>query len=157
MLKKYKSYIISVAIALLVGGLSALVTRGSMDIYASVNQPPLSPPAWLFPVVWSILFTLMGIGSAGVYEKCGKNLDKAKRPLTIYAVNLGVNFLWSVIFFNLRAFLFSLVWLIFLVAIIVYMIAEFKKVCMWCGNLQIPYLIWCLFALYLNIGIYILN
>ncbi len=157
MLKKYKPYIISVVIALLVGALSALVTKGSMDIYATLRQPPLSPPSWLFPVVWTVLFVLMGIGAGGVYEKGKENPDTIKRPLTIYAVNLGVNFLWSIIFFNLRAFLFSLVWLIFLVAIIVYMIAEFKKVCMWCGNLQIPYLIWCLFALYLNIGIYILN
>ncbi len=157
MLKKYKSYIISVAIALGVGALSALVTRGSMDIYGTLNQPPLSPPSFLFPIVWSVLFVLMGIGSAGVWEKGNKNPDIVKRPLTIYAINLWVNFLWSIIFFNLRAFLFAFVWLIFLIAIIITMIIEFRKVCKWCSNLQIPYLLWCLFALYLNAGIYILN
>ncbi len=157
MLKKYKSYIISVAIALGVGGLSALVTRGSMDIYGTLNQPPLSPPSFLFPIVWSVLFVLMGIGAAGVYEKGKGDPAIVKRPLTVYAINLGVNFLWSIIFFNLRAFLFAFVWLIFLIAIIITMIIEFRKVCKWCGNLQIPYLLWCLFALYLNAGIYILN
>lgn len=157
MLKKYKSYIVSIAIALGVGGLSALATKGSMDIYGTLNQPPLSPPSFLFPIVWTILFVLMGIGSGGVYEKAKGNKDLLKRPLTIYAINLLVNFLWSIIFFNLRAFLFAFVWLIFLIAIIITMIIEFGKVCKWCGNLQIPYLIWCLFALYLNAGIYILN
>ena len=157
MFKKYKSYIISVAIALGVGGLSALLTKGSMDIYKTLNQPPLSPPSFLFPIVWSILFVLMGIGAAGVYEKAKGKRELLKKPLSIYAINLLVNLLWSIIFFNLRAFLFAFVWLIFLIAIIFAMIVEFKKVCVWCGNLQIPYLIWCIFALYLNIGIYILN
>ena len=157
MLKKYKSYIFSVLIALSVGGLSALVTMGSMDIYADLNQPPLSPPSWLFPVVWTILFIFMGIGSGGVYEKGKDNKDAIRLPLSIYAINLLLNFLWSIIFFNLRAFLCSFVWLILLIAIIIIMIKEFKKIKPWCANLQIPYLLWCMFALYLNGGIYILN
>ena len=155
--RKYKPYIISVLIALAVGGLSALVTRGSMDIYKDLNQPPLSPPGSVFPIVWGILFTLMGIGSACVWVRGQENGIDTKKPLTLYAVNLLVNFLWSVIFFNLRFYLLAVVWLILLIAIIIAMIISFKIVCPWGAYIQIPYLIWCLFALYLTIGIYVLN
>lgn len=114
-MKKYKSYIISVLIALAVGGLSALLTQGSNNIYETLNQPPLSPPAWLFPVVWSILFVLMGISSAGVWESLKDKGQTWSSALTVYAINLGMNFLWSIIFFNLQAFFFAFVWLILLI------------------------------------------
>ncbi|MBR5507926.1 MAG: tryptophan-rich sensory protein [Clostridia bacterium] len=155
-MKKYKPYIISVLIALGVGGLSALLTMGSSSFYETINQPPLSPPSWLFPVVWSILFALMGISSAKVYTEIKENNIKSN-ALTVYGINLGMNFLWSIIFFNVRAFLFAFVWLILLVGVIIKMITEFRKISLWAGNLQIPYLLWCIFALYLNFGIYVLN
>ncbi|MBE7050443.1 MAG: tryptophan-rich sensory protein [Ruminococcaceae bacterium] len=156
-MKKYKSYIISVLIALAVGGLSALLTQGSNNIYETLNQPPLSPPAWLFPVVWSILFVLMGISSAGVWESLKDKGQTWSSALTVYAINLGMNFLWSIVFFNLQAFFFAFVWLILLIGVIIKMISDFRKERLWTGNLQIPYLLWCIFALYLNFGIYVLN
>ncbi len=157
MSKKFKSYIVSILIALAVGGLSALATRGSMDIYSEITKPPLAPPSILFPIVWSILFILMGISSAGIYEKIKSGPVKSTNALTVYAVNLGVNFLWSIIFFNLEAYLFAFVWLLLLIAIIITMIIEFYKIEPWTAYLQIPYLLWCIFAAYLNLAIYILN
>ena len=98
MWKKIKPYVYSVLIALLVGGASAYLTRNNMNIYERINMPPLSPPSWLFPVVWSILYTLMGISSAIVYLK-GKNEDiDTKSALNVYLLQLAVNFAWSIIF-----------------------------------------------------------
>lgn len=152
MWKKFKPYVISVAIALAVGGLSALFTKDSMDIYGTLNQPPLSPPSWLFPVVWTILFTLMGISSARVFLK-----DRTNKGLSVYAVQLMVNFLWSIIFFNLRAFLFSFLWLILLWILILIMIIKFNKTDKFAAYLQVPYLLWVTFAGYLNLMIFLLN
>ncbi len=157
MLKKYKPYIISAVISLAVGGLSAALTSGSMDIYSRINQPPLSPPPILFPIVWTILFTLMGISAAIVYQFRKTKSAEVHTALTVYAVNLAVNFLWSIIFFNLQAYLFAFVWILLLIAVIVAMILLFKRVSPIAAYLQIPYLLWVSFAAYLNLAIYILN
>lgn len=157
MWKKLKPYVISVLIALLVGGLSALLTSGSMDIYGTVNTPPLSPPAIVFPIVWTILFTLMGISSAIVYVK-GKEEDiDISSALGIYLLQLAVNFFWSIIFFNMRAFLFAFIWIILLWLLIVAMIKRFYEISPLAAYLQLPYLLWVTFAAYLNLAIYILN
>ena len=157
MWQKYKPYIISIAIALGVGGLSALLTRGSMDIYSQINQPPLAPPSWLFGVVWPILYVLMGIGSAMVYVNRNADFEAASSALKIYAVNLVFNFLWGIVFFNFRAFLFAYVWLMILWFIIIAMIIKFKKIRRTAAWLQLPYLLWVTFASYLNLMIYLLN
>ena len=157
MWQKYKPYIISIAIALGVGGLSALLTRGSMDIYSQINQPPLAPPSWLFGVVWPILYVLMGIGSAMVYVNRNADFEAASSALKIYAVNLVFNFLWGIVFFNFRAFLFAYVWLMILWFIIIAMIIKFKKISRTAAWLQLPYLLWVTFASYLNLMIYLLN
>ncbi len=154
MLKKVITYAVSIAAALGVGSLSALLTSGSMDIYSSVETPPLSPPSIVFPIVWTILFTLMGISSARVFIA---NSYKWNRVLTVYAAQLAVNFLWSIIFFNMRAFLFAFIWLILLWALIIVMIKGFYKHDKIAAYLQIPYLLWVTFAGYLNFGIYWLN
>lgn len=156
MWKKIKPYVISIIIALGVGGLSALITKDNMNIYDTIIKPPLTPPSWLFPVVWSILFVLMGISSAIIFEKSKGNL-KGEKPLIIYGVQLLVNFIWNIIFFNLNAFLFSFVWLIFLWVLIILMIYLFCKVDKTAALLQVPYLLWVSFAGYLNLMIYILN
>lgn len=156
-MKKYAPYIISVLIALSVGGLSALLTQGSDNIYTTFNLPPLSPPSWLFPIVWTILYILMGIGSAMVWESQKKRGLYWSFPLTVYSISLAMNFFWTIIFFNMQAFLFAFIWLIILMGVIGKMISEFKKESTTSGNLQIPYLLWCVFALYLNFGIYVLN
>lgn len=157
MWKSLKPYVISVAVALLVGGASALFTMGNMDLFASVNKPPLTPPAALFPIVWTILYTLMGLGSAYVYVNRQRTPKAASSGLVIYGLNLMVNFFWSIIFFNLREYLFAFVWLVLLWIIILFMITEFSKVSKSAALLQIPYLLWVTFAGYLTLMIYLLN
>lgn len=154
MWKKYKSYIISVLAALAVGGLSAWLTRGNMNIYDEIRIPPLSPPMWVFPVVWSILYILMGISSAVVFNS--KDLRKGG-ALRVYALQLIVNFFWSIIFFNMRAFGFASIWLLLLIALVIAMIAMFAKINKKAAYMQLPYLAWLLFALYLTAAIYFLN
>ena len=154
MLKKWLPYIISIAIALGVGGLGAVLTMNSMDIYATLNQPALSPPGFLFPIVWTILYTLMGISAAIIYKSDDPGRTQA---LKIYAFQLIVNFLWTIIFFNLRQFLFAFIWLVLLDVLVVIMISKFHKISPLAAWLQVPYLLWILFATYLNLGIYLLN
>lgn len=157
MFKKFKPYIISVGIALAVGGLSALLSSGGMDVYSSVNQPQLAPPPWLFPVVWTILFVLMGISAALVYTDKEASKEQIRSALSVYAVQLAFNFFWSLIFFNMRAYLFAFIWLVVLWILIIVMIIRFYSIRKSAGLLQIPYLLWVTFAGYLNFMIYILN
>ena len=153
-MKTIKTYAMGVVIALAVGGISALLTSGNMMLYQEINQPPLAPPGFLFPIVWTILFILMGISSAMVYITAP---DKSQKALTVYALQLVVNFAWSLIFFNLRAFFFAFIWILLLLALIVWMIYEFWKINKVAAYLQIPYLLWTTFATYLNLGVYLLN
>lgn len=157
MWKKYKSLIISVIISLSVGGLSALLTMKNMSLFDEVKKPPLSPPAVLFPIVWTVLYILMGISSAIVFEHRVFKKSEAEKGLLIYAVSLVINFFWSIIFFNFRAFTFAFFWLLLLWCAILYMIAQFYKVNKLSSYLQIPYLIWVTFAGYLTFAISILN
>ena len=157
MSKKTKTYIISIIIPLAIGGLSALLTKNNMDINNDVNMPPLSPPSFLFPIVWSILYVLMGISSARVYLKIEENRENSERGLFFYIISLILNFFWSLFFFNKRAFLFSFVWLVLLICSIILTIVNYKKADKIAFWLQIPYLLWTLFAAYLNFMIYILN
>lgn len=157
MWNKIKPYVISIAISLGVGALSAFFIRDGMDIYKTINQPPLAPPGFVFPIVWTILFTLMGVSSAIVFINRGENPDSTASGLKIYALQLIVNFFWSIIFFNMQAYLFSFIWLILLLILIILMIVEFKKVNKTAAYLQIPYLLWVAFAGYLNLMIFILN
>lgn len=157
MLKKLKPFIVSVVIALAVGVISAAVTSGSMDIYSEINRPPLSPPSILFPIVWTVLFTLMGISAALVYRFKDTKHDGVRTALIVYGVNLAVNFIWSLIFFNMQAYLFAFIWILLLLAVIVTMIILFKRISPLAAYLQIPYLLWVAFAAYLNFAIYLLN
>lgn len=155
MKKNIKPYVYSILFALAVGAVSALLTRNNMDIYTDIAKPALAPPMWLFPVVWSILFILMGISSAMIY--IADNREIQSTALTIYAVQLIVNFFWSIIFFNMRAFLFAFLWLVLLWILIVFMIICFAKIKPLAAWLQIPYLLWVTFAGYLTLMIYLLN
>lgn len=154
MKKNIKVYAVSVIAALLTGAVSALLTVGNMNLYDTINLPPLSPPGAVFPIVWTILYILMGISAAIIFESGDARREDA---LKLYGINLAVNFLWSIIFFNLRAFLFSFIWLVLLWVIIVIMIKEFKKISILAAKLLIPYFIWVTFAGYLNLAIYFLN
>jgi len=149
-LKKWKVYFLSILITLLVGLIAGFLTMNSMGIYSTINRPPLSPPSWLFPVVWTILYTLMGISVA-------RYIIKTNIVPRIYVLQLIVNFLWPFIFFNLEAYLLSFIWLLLLIVLAILMIVEFYRVDKLAGILQIPYLIWLLFAAYLNFAIYLLN
>ena len=155
MWKKLKPYIISIAIALGVGALAAFLTRDSMNIYQRIERPPLSPPPILFPIVWTLLYTLMGISSGRIYIE--KKSEKREAALKVYAFQLAVNFFWSLIFFNLEAFLFAFAVIILLWVLIIIMIKRFYELVPWTGYLQIPYLLWVTFAAYLNLMIYLLN
>ncbi len=157
MWKKIKPYVISVAIALGVGALSAIFTRGNMDIYDRIQTPPLAPPGILFPIVWTVLYTLMGISSAIIYTKGRKENIPVYDALKTYAIQLGVNFFWSIIFFNLEAFLFAFLWILLLWVLIIVMIKKFYEIDKTAAYLQIPYLLWVTFAAYLNFAIFLLN
>ena len=115
----WKNLITAVAIPLAVGGLSAWITKDGMKAFETVNQPPLTPPMWLFPVVWSILFVLMGIASYLVVMQKGEDT----KALTLYAVQLIFNFFWSIWFFNLGWYLFAFLWLVALWILIISIIA----------------------------------
>lgn len=146
-------YVISIGIALAVGGLSALVNAGKM-VHPELIQPPLSPPAWLFPIVWTILFTLMGISAARVYlSDCGGKSD----ALFIYGTQLIVNFLWTVFYFSFAALALSFFWLLFLILLVILMLTRFERCNPGSGKLQIPYLIWLCFAAYLNFASWMIN
>lgn len=151
----WTALIIAVLIpVLLVGGGSALATMGAMSEYGALNRPPLSPPGWLFPVVWTILFILMGIASYLVWESTETGRATA---LTVYGVQLAVNFLWSIVFFRLHRHAMAvgiLVVLWILIIITMALFSRFRKAAAW---LLLPYLLWVSFAAYLNIGVAMMN
>ena len=149
-----KRLLISLVISLGTGLLSGLISMSGMDSFETVVQPPLAPPAFLFPIVWTILYILMGISSYIVWESDSENKQKA---LAVYGLQLAVNFFWSIIFFNYQAYLFALIWIILLWVLIIIMIYEFSKVSKLSAILQIPYLLWVTFATYLTFGIFLLN
>lgn len=155
MIIMWRKFLICLAIPLGVGGLSALLTSGNMQMFEEINKPPLSPPGWLFPVVWTILYILMGIA---LYLVVVAKENKGKLAAYIsFGVQLFFNFFWSIIFFNARAYLFAFVWLVLLWVAIIVNIYFFNKVNKTSAKLLVPYLIWVTFAGYLNFGIYLLN
>lgn len=156
MIIKWKSFIVNILIPITVGILSALFTKGSMDIYKSIILPPLSPPGYLFPIVWTILFILIGISSYIVWET-DIGIENKKRALTVYGLDLIVNFIWSIVFFNLRDYDFSVFIIILLLLIILANIILFRNISKRASLFLIPYLIWVSFATYLNIAIAVLN
>ena len=157
MFKKIKPYAISILIALGVGGLSALLTRGNMDLYREIKTPPLAPPSILFPIVWTLLYILMGISAAMIYQSRTSDFKKRTAALATYASSLVVNFAWSIIFFKFRAFFLAFIWLLLLLYLIVKTILQYKEINKIAAYLQIPYALWVTFAGYLTFGIWILN
>lgn len=154
---KLKPYFISIFISLGVGGLSAFLIRKNIYIYSLLRKPPLAPPAIVFPIVWTPLYILMGIGSARIFLRKSAYLDDVFDALLNYALQLIFNFLWPIIFFNMCTFLFAFIWLVVLWISIIKMIFKFSKLDTIAAYLQIPYLLWVTFAGYLNFMIYLLN
>ena len=155
MRKNFKSYVFFIFVSLGAGLLSALLTMGNMNIYREITRPPLSPPAILFPIVWTVLYILMGAGAATVHTRA--HSGTAGPALAVFFLQLAVNFFWSLIFFNLRAWLWAFVWLLILWGLIFVMIKRFGTVSPLAAKLQLPYLLWVTFAGYLTLAIYILN
>ena len=154
MKKQWKVLIFCILLPLAVGGAASLLASNGMDVFAQINQPPLSPPAWLFPVVWTILYTLIGISS---YLNLTSEEETVKKAGMLYGYQLVVNFLWPTFFFNFQWYLFSFLWLLLLIALVIAMIREFYKISKPAAYLNIPYLLWLLFAGYLNFAIWRLN
>ncbi len=152
-IKNTSALIISILIPIAVGSLSALFS-GRTSLYSQINKPPLSPPGYIFPIVWFILYFLMGISSYIIYES---NSLQKEYALKTYALQLFFNFWWSIIFFRFSLYLFAFLWLLVMIALIALMIYKFYQINRLSSYLQIPYLLWCLFAAYLNFMIYRLN
>ena len=151
-MSNFKIYAKAILIPVVVGGIVGLIISGSID-YSSLKQPPLSPPSTLFPIVWSILYILMGI-SYGILDS---NLLVDSGINSIYYLQLFVNALWSIFFFVFKWRFFSFLWILLILALVVIMIIRFYRKNKTSGLLQIPYLLWILFATYLNLGVYLLN
>ncbi len=150
-----KKLLVAIGIPLLVGGLSALLTAGNMKTFENLQKAPLSPPGWIFPVVWAILYVLMGVASYIVWGKGG--FIGTRNALILYGIQLIFNFFWSIFFFNLEFYLFSFLWLLVLLVLIILTTVLFHRISKTAGYLMIPYILWVAFAGYLNLGIAILN
>ena len=152
----WKNIVFWVIISEAVGLLAGLLIRNGVEIYGQTAiQPPLAPPAWLFPVVWTVLYALMGVG-AGLVSRQSQS-EERNRSLNLMVAQLVVNFFWPLLFFNARAYGFALLWLLLLLVLVVWMTLEFRKVSPLAALLQIPYILWLLFATYLNTAVWYLN
>ncbi len=129
-----------------------------MQLFEMINKPPLSPPGWLFPVAWTILYIRTGLASYFINcHKESEHGEEVNSALRLYAIQLFFNFMWSIVFFNLRWYLFAFIWLMLLWCMILVMTCKFRRIDRAAGNMIIPYDLWVTFAAYLNLGIYILN
>ena len=155
MKENVKKLLIALGIPLAVGGLSWLLSGGSGD-FRSLNQPPLSPPGWLFPIVWTILYLLMGYSSYRVYTS-GKPQAQTQPALKLYFAQLALNFLWSIVFFGFEWYLAAFFVLVALWILIFLTMRAFSAIDEISGDLLIPYLLWVTFAGYLNLGVALLN
>ncbi len=153
--KKWWIYGIFILLTQAVGGLSGFLTRKGMEEVSQLPQSALTPPSWVFPVVWGILYALMAIGAARVWM--APESEEREKGLWLFVFQLAVNFFWSIFYFNMQAFGFSLLWLIGLWILILLMTLSFRKADRWAAWLQIPYLVWVAFAGYLNFVMWRLN
>ncbi len=152
----WKTYVFWILLTEAVGVLAGLLTRGATQIYSTtIRQPPLAPPAIVFPIVWTILYALMGVGSARV-SLLEPSAERIK-CLRIYFAQLFFNFMWSIIFFNFQAFGFAFFWLLILWGLILLMNSCFYNIDKLASWLQLPYLLWVTFAGYLNYAVWQLN
>ena len=153
---KWKQLLPALMLPLALGGLSAWLNRGAMADYAVLNRPPLSPPGWLFPVVWTLLFLLMGLAAylVAVSHVSG---SRRERALRLYLVQLGFCFFWGSLFFGLGARFAAFVWLLLLLGLALVCCLLFWHIDRRAGALLLPYLLWLLFAAYLNLGLWLIN
>lgn len=152
---QWKKLAIFLAIPLAVGGLATLLSGGMME-YPQLIQPPLSPPGWVFPIVWTILYLLMGYASYRIYTS-GRSKESIQKALILYGIQLFLNFLWPILFFGLQWRLTAFFLLIALWIAILLTIRAFSNIDERAGDLLLPYLLWVTFAGYLNLGVFLLN
>ena len=153
---KWKQLLLCVAMPLGVGALAAILTMGSMETYRNLMQPPFSPPGWLFPVVWTVLYILMGWASYRIWVADAPK-EKKRPALILYGVQLAFNFFWSLLFFYWELRLTAFFWLLALWLLIYATIRLFYRVEDLAGDLLLPYLLWSTYAAYLNMGVFLLN
>ena len=151
-----KKLLLCIAIPLLVGGIAGILTREGTQAYASMTKPPLSPPGIVFPIVWTVLYTLMGISTYLIWRKADDSAAASKAQ-NLYFYQLVVNFLWSFLFFNYQWYFFSFLWILLLWVLVAFMIKTFASVSKTAPYINIPYLLWLTFASYLNLGVWWLN
>lgn len=151
---QWKPLLIQLAIPLAVGGLSGFLIRGSMESYRKLTKPPFSPAPIVFPVVWILLYLLMGYAAYLIVTDLSK--DK-KEALILYGIQLAVNFFWPLIFFNLGCYLLSFFWLLLLLALVLLTVQRFRNINSLAAWLLLPYVLWLIFAAYLNFGVFWLN
>lgn len=151
---KYTELLIFIVSAELVGALSAMITGDFDSFFDRYASPPLMPPSWLFPVVWAVLYALMGISAYLIYFSHG---SADKRALWLYAAQLAVNFSWSIVFFKYEKLWAGAAVIILLIVLVMLMITAFKKISPTAAWLNIPYQLWLIFAAYLNIATAIIN
>ena len=156
MKKNNKLLILCIVIPLAVGSLAGFITKDSMETFNMLNKPSLSPPGIVFPIVWSILYILMGIASYLVITT-GSGNNKVKEALVYYGLQLLFNFLWSIWFFSFGWYLFAFIWLLLLWVLIFNTMASFYDINKTSAYLLIPYLLWVTFAGYLNFAVYLMN
>lgn len=152
---EWKPLLIALAIPLAVGGLAAWIGNDGMQAMQRLRQPPLAPPGWVFTVVWTVLYALMGVSSYRVYRADAEPGRRA--ALWIYGAQLVINFFWTIFYFVLGWRLFSFFWLLLIISLVAGMVYAFRRVDRLAGWLQTPYLAWLLFAAYLNLGTWMLN
>lgn len=154
MKRKFLPYLVFILLSLAVGAISSLAVNSGMPAYQLAEKPPLTPPAIVFPIVWTILYLLMGFSAARIWNSGAETRQSALR---IFILQLLLNALWSVWFFGYQAYLFAFFWLLLLIAAIVAMLRAFYRIDPLAALLQLPYLLWCCFAACLNLGVWWLN
>lgn len=159
MKRKLLLWVKSIAVPLLTGLFAAVLTRNGMNDFAKLDQPPLSPPAWLFPIVWTILYVLMGMAYYLVQQAEEKDPSQQREKdnaTVLYGLQLMINFFWPILFFGLNWYFVSFLWIIFLWIILLWTIFQFRKISKKAAYLLLPYFIWVTFAAYLNFGVWII-
>jgi len=153
---RWKPLIIALALPLGAGTLSSVIVGDRVLVYASMNKPPLSPPGWVFPAVWTVLYALMGLASWLVYCS-GASEPRKRRALRLYLWQLGLNFLWPIVFFGAGMYLAAFFLLLLLLLLVAVCTLRFYCIDERAGRLMFPYSVWLVFAAYLNLGVYLLN
>lgn len=153
---KWTDLFIFIVFAELTGAVSALLSGSFSAFYSELLQPPLSPPGAVFPVVWAILYALMGISAYLVWSSDTDELSRSL-GLKLYYTQLALNFSWSIIFFRFRALSIAVIVAALLLAVVGAMILVFSRIKSLAAKLNIPYFLWLCFALYLAVGVWALN